>query len=61
MINLHELLPEKVSDEVAYHLVEIFVNFASALDSYYFSQIKRHIDNAKMDDPLLRLFHSKLE
>ena len=42
-----DLLPEEISDECAYHLVNFFMNLASELESYYFAQMRRHVDNMK--------------
>lgn len=49
-INIYDLLPEKISDESAYHLVNFFTNLAAELDSHYFAQVKRHIDNNNASD-----------
>jgi hypothetical protein len=43
-INLHSLLPDDISDEAAYHLVNFFVELTSALEAHYFAQMKRYID-----------------
>jgi hypothetical protein len=51
-INLYDLLPEKISDEGAYHLVNFVMNLALELESYYFAQMKRHIDdNMPLEPP----------
>lgn len=44
---LHELFPEGISDETTYQLVHFFEQLAVALDSYYFAQIKRYLDNQR--------------
>ena len=50
-INIYNLLPEKISDEGAYHLVNFFMNLATELESCYFAQMKRYIDNNALDRP----------
>lgn len=45
MIYLHELLPENISDEAAYHLVTFFSELALELEAYYFTQMRRHLDS----------------
>ena len=42
-VDIHDLLPEEISDESAYHLVTFLMNLATALESCYFAQIHRHI------------------
>lgn len=42
-LNLYEILPEEVSDEEASHLADIFMNLALAIESHYYTQIKRHL------------------
>ena len=44
MIYLHDLLPEEISDEAAYHLVIFAMDLALALESHYFGQLKRFTD-----------------
>lgn len=44
-MNLQDLLPEKISDESAYHLTTFLMNLALELQSYYFVQLRRHIDD----------------
>ena len=41
-LNIHDLFPEGVSDETAFHLVEFFMSIATELDSHYFAQARRH-------------------
>ena len=48
---IRDLLPEELSDEGAYHLVNFFMNLASELDSHYFAQIRRYVNNDMMDRP----------
>lgn len=43
MIQLSNLLPETISDEEAYHLVNFFMSLALELESHYFAQINRHL------------------
>lgn len=38
---LIELLPEQISDEAAYHLVNFISNLAMALEDHYFIQLRR--------------------
>jgi hypothetical protein len=48
---LIELLPEEISDEAAYHLVNFISHLAVALENHYFAQIKRYIEeNSKAID-----------
>jgi hypothetical protein len=39
---LIELLPEEISDEAIYHLVNFIGNLAMALENHYFAQLHRH-------------------
>jgi hypothetical protein len=39
---LIELLPEKISDEAAYHLVNFISNLAVTLENHYFAQLLRY-------------------
>jgi hypothetical protein len=61
MKDLSELLPERISDEEAYNLVNFFMSLALELDSRYFTQICRYTNNTlnypkylqgKLDDEL---------
>ena len=45
MSDIYELLPEKISDEGAYHLVNFIMNLALKLESHYFTQIRRYDKN----------------
>jgi hypothetical protein len=38
----HEFFPQDISDEAAFHLVNIASDFAAALDSHYFGQAHRY-------------------
>jgi hypothetical protein len=51
MNNIYELLPEKISDESAYHLVNFIMNLALELESRYFTQIRRYDNNDILDYP----------
>lgn len=42
-LNLHEILPEEISDSEAARLADIFMAFALAVESHYYPQIIRHI------------------
>jgi hypothetical protein len=44
-IDINNLLPEELSDETIYHLVTFFMNFAAALESCYFAQMRRHLNS----------------
>ena len=51
--NRDVILPEKMSDEAAYYLVNFLMDIALALESRYFSQIRRYAeDNAPPSHPL---------
>lgn len=43
MTNITTLLPEKISDEEAYNLVNFFMNLALALESHYFTKLQRYV------------------
>ena len=47
--NLHDLFPEGISDETAYHLVNFTMDLALALESHYFGQIRRFTDEQSFD------------
>jgi len=49
--SIYDLLPEKISDESAYHLVNFFMDLALELESCYFAQMKRYIDNNMPPEP----------
>lgn len=49
--NIYNLLPEKIFDEEAYHLVNFFMNLALELESCYFAQMKRYIDDNMPSEP----------
>lgn len=51
MINISNLLPEKISDEEAYNLTNFFMNLALELESHYFAQIKRYLNEDTLDYP----------
>lgn len=40
--NPYDLLPEEISDEVAAHLADIFMNLALSIESRYYGQIVRY-------------------
>ena len=44
-INIYDLLPEKISDESAYHLVNFFMNLATELESHYFAQMRSYAND----------------
>lgn len=45
MKNIYDLLPETISDEGAYHLVNFLMNLTLEVEVHYFSQIRRYIDD----------------
>jgi hypothetical protein len=49
--DLHDLFPEEISDETAFHLVNFFVNLSSELDSHYFTQTRRYINDSTPLEP----------
>jgi len=51
MKSILELLPEKVSDEEAYNLVNFFMNLALELESYYFTQLKHYVNDENLPYP----------
>ena len=50
-INIDDILPEEISDESAYHLVNFFMDLGAALESHYFAQMKRYIDDMPSSPP----------
>lgn len=42
--DLRDFFPEEVSDETAFNLVSLFANIASAIESHYFVQVRRYIN-----------------
>lgn len=51
MNNIYKLLPEKISDEGAYHLVNFLMDLALELESHYFDQMKRYNNDGSLDYP----------
>ena len=49
MNNLYNLLPERISNEEAYSLVNFFMSLALELEFHYFDQI-RHCTNEDLAD-----------
>ena len=49
--NLHDLFPEGISDETAYHLVNFAMDLALALESHYFGQIRQYSNEHMSFDP----------
>jgi len=43
-IDIISLLPEEISDEVACHIVNFFVELAVHIEDHYYAQIKRYVD-----------------
>ena len=50
-MNINKLLPEKISDEGAYHLVTFLMELAMTLESRYFAQMRRHIVKPTPNSP----------
>jgi hypothetical protein len=50
MIDINKILPEEISDETAYYLVNFFMDLALALESHYFNHITGY---AKDNEPPL--------
>jgi hypothetical protein len=48
MKSILELLPEKVSDEEAYNLVNFFMDLALELESHYFTQLRRYVNDENL-------------
>ena len=44
---LIDLLPEEISDESVYYLVNFFMELSTALESHYYPQMKRFMDEYK--------------
>lgn len=44
MIYLHDILPKEISDETAFHLTNFAMDLALAIESHYFTQIRRYAD-----------------
>lgn len=42
MNNLRDLLPDDVSDEVAYHLANFMMELSLAIETRYYTQMKRY-------------------
>jgi hypothetical protein len=42
--DLRDLFPEGVSDETAFNLVSFFANITSEMESHYFVQVRRYIN-----------------
>lgn len=49
--NIRALLPEDISDEAAYHLVNFFMDLALTLESIYFAQTRRYLDDNTPIEP----------
>jgi len=43
--NIESFLPEAISDEMAYHLINFFTELTAALESRYFVQAKRYLQH----------------
>jgi hypothetical protein len=42
-LNLHDILPEEISDAEASLIANVFMELALAIESHYYSRIKRHV------------------
>jgi hypothetical protein len=63
-LNLYKILPEEISDAEAALLVDVFMQFALAIESHYYGQIRRyhnHIRSLQRDARLRALHHLKGE
>jgi hypothetical protein len=50
---LYDFLPEEVSDEAAFYIINLFVNITSVLEARYFAQMRRYRDeNTILEIPL---------
>ena len=47
---LIDILPKKISDEAAYHLVNFIVELAMTLENHYFVQLRRYDDDGGQAD-----------
>jgi hypothetical protein len=58
-LDLHEILPEEISDAEAARLADIFMKLALAVESHYYPQIIRHIRalSAASEEPILEGRH----
>lgn len=51
--SIYDIFPQEVSDETAFYLVNIFMDITAALESRYFSQVRRYVDeNTRFNIPL---------
>ena len=55
--NLDYFLPEEISDETAYHLVNFFINITEELESRYFAQMRRHFKEFEEIDKSRKYFY----
>jgi hypothetical protein len=46
---LIDILPDDISDEAAYHLVNFMVELSLTLESHYFDQLRRYDRNREHD------------
>jgi hypothetical protein len=51
MKSILELLPEKLSDEEAYNLVNFFMDLALELESHYFTQLRCYVNDKNLTYP----------
>lgn len=49
MNNLADLLPDDVSDEAAYHLANFMMELSLAIETRYYSQMKRYVKKNAID------------
>lgn len=49
-LNIGAILPNKISDEAAYHLVTFMIDLTAALEFRYIKQIQQYIDNGMQSD-----------
>jgi hypothetical protein len=48
--DLYHLLPEEISDETAFHLVNFLMDLALALESHYLAQVIRYTNDSRPSD-----------
>lgn len=49
MNNLRDLLPDDVSDEVAYHIANFMMELSLAIETRYYTQASRHAKKNSLD------------
>lgn len=49
MNNVHDLLPENVSDEAAYHIANFMMELSLAIEMLYYTQASRYAKKNALD------------